>query len=360
MRDHILVVGDAALEHTISGEVVGLCPEDRTVPLLKGSGPSAARVGILAPGDAAAVAAQAATFAGNRDRVSCVTVVGRGPHGGGLIRLLSAALGPRHVHACYTPKKAGTTVRTRVYSGRRLLARVDRDGRCSGSRADLAGEVESVLRDGPSIGRIVLVDRGRGTLSARLLTAVTDYSAAHGVPILCSPRDIELRWDILGGTPAEVTMVYNEQAALNLGLCLLAEDRLAPAAAGELARRLRQEAGVSAAIVTLGDLGAVLSRRESPPRHVPGQPRPHGDPLGAGTTFLAALALLGGPAGLIDETAVRDACLAAGLATDLPGLAPVDREAWVGAVVMTTLYRRETGRVHAASAPDGSSPPPPR
>jgi bifunctional ADP-heptose synthase (sugar kinase/adenylyltransferase) len=360
LRDHILVIGDCALEHTLSGAVVGSCPEAPPVPLLLGKGAAVAQSGVLTPGDAAAVAAQAARFAGDRSRVSFASIVGRGALGTRFVNRMQQHLPPGNIYACFTRKKRGMTVRTRIYSGNRLLARVDHTADVRASGADLAAAVDLALSD-QRIGRIVLVDRGRGAITRRLLVAVRDYARTHSIPILASPRNISLPWGVLAGAGTEVTLVCDERAAINLGCILIEEDRLEPGVAGDLAALLQKRLGVSAVVVTLGDWGAVLHREEfADPIHC-AAPRccRTGDPTGAGVAFLAALAVLGGPDGIIVERDVQQAGLAAGLAIDRPGPVLVDRVAWAN-TIMLGIYREQTGRVHAASAPGGSSPPPPR
>jgi bifunctional ADP-heptose synthase (sugar kinase/adenylyltransferase) len=347
LRDHILVI-------------VGFCPEAPPVPLLLGKGAASTQGGVMTPGDAAAVAAQVAHFTGDRSRVSFASIVGRSSLGTKLVNRMQQHLPPGNIYACLTPRKRGMTVRTRIYSGSRLLARVDHTADVRGSGADLVGVVGLALGN-HQIGRIVLVDRGRGAITGRLLVAVTDYARTHSIPILASPQNISLPWGVLAGAGTEVTLVCNERAAINLGCCLIEEDRLEPAAAGSLAASLRERLGVSAVIVTLGDWGAVLHRKEfsAPTHQAAARCCRTGDPTGAGAAFLAALAVLGGPDGILVERDVLQAGLAAGLAVDVPGPVLVDREDWT-TMIMLGIYREQTGRTHAASALDGSSPPPPQ
>ncbi|MEU5288358.1 D-glycero-beta-D-manno-heptose 1-phosphate adenylyltransferase [Streptomyces sp. CA-278952] len=290
----LLVVGDALLDHDLSGTADRLAP-DAPVPVVHG-----ARRGTR-PGGAALAACFAA--ADGRD-VTLVTALGDGEAARTLRRLLHD-----RVRLVEIPLTGELACKTRILAqGVPVLRLDDGDGRAAGA-TDEAREAVGAA------SAILVADYGRGTADV-LREALA--RAARKVPVVWDPHP-------RGGPPVKGTRLVTPSAAEARAFAARTEevtagggarcdggpDRPRPELhhAAEDARRLIRSWGVNSVAVTLGPDGALLSHGDAPLL----VPAPHcapGDACGAGDRFAATAAGLLAD-GALPEKAVHGAVHAA-------------------------------------------------
>ncbi|MEU5716941.1 D-glycero-beta-D-manno-heptose 1-phosphate adenylyltransferase [Streptomyces sp. NPDC020403] len=287
----LLVVGDALLDHDLSGHADRLAP-DAPVPVVNGARRT------TRPGGAALAACLGAA---DGRVVTLVTALGDDEASRTLRRLLAG-----RVRLIELPLTGELPCKTRVMArGVPLLRLDDGDGRAAAATEQAYAAVEEA--------RAVLVaDYGRGAADV-LRDALT--RAAARVPVVWDPHP-------RGGPPVKGVRLATPSAAEARGFATPDEARGRTVPDGtpqgpqaELhrsaadARRLIRTWGVTSVAVTLGDRGALLSHGEEP-LLVPAPWTADGDACGAGDRFaVSAAGLLADDA--LPETAVQGAVRAA-------------------------------------------------
>jgi D-beta-D-heptose 7-phosphate kinase / D-beta-D-heptose 1-phosphate adenosyltransferase len=293
----LLVVGDALLDHDLSGRADRLAP-DAPVPVVHG----ARRV--TRPGGAAL----AAYFAAQDGReVTLVTALGDG-EAGRTLRLLLKGL----VRVVELPLAGELSRKTRVMAQGVPVLRLDEgEGRASGATDEALAAVGAA-------GAVLVADYGRG--AADVLREALAGAAAR-VPVVWDPHP-------RGGSPVRGVRLVTPSAAEARGFAASAPagpgaratpgdaSPLTGSGAGAQVRRSADDArelirawGVTSVAVTLGAGGALLTHGGDPllvsaPRSV------EGDACGAGDRFAATAACLLAD-GALPETAVQEAVRAA-------------------------------------------------
>ncbi|MFH8755833.1 D-glycero-beta-D-manno-heptose 1-phosphate adenylyltransferase [Streptomyces atroolivaceus] len=293
----LLVVGDALLDHDLSGRADRLAP-DAPVPVVHG----ARRV--TRPGGAAL----AAYFAARDGRdVTLVTALGDG-EAGRTVRLLLKDL----VRIVELPLAGELSCKTRVMArGVPVLRLDDGEGRASGTTDEACAAVDEA-------SAILVADYGRG--AADVLREALVRAAAR-VPVVWDPHP-------RGGSPVRGVRLVTPSAAEARRFASsspaeqeggAASDSPAPVTESGVGTRVRRSAddaralihswGVTSVAVTLGAGGALLTHGGDPllvsaPRSV------EGDACGAGDRFAATAAGLLAD-GALPESAVQEAVRAA-------------------------------------------------
>ncbi|MFH9468924.1 D-glycero-beta-D-manno-heptose 1-phosphate adenylyltransferase [Streptomyces clavifer] len=328
----LLVVGDALLDHDLSGRADRLAP-DAPVPVVHG----ARRV--TRPGGAAL----AAYFAAQDGReVTLVTALGDG-EAGRTVRLLLKDL----VRIVDLPLAGELSCKTRVMAqGVPVLRLDDGEGRASGTTDEALAAVDAA-------SAILVADYGRG--AADVLREALGRAATR-VPVVWDPHP-------RGGSPVRGVRLVTPSAAEAQGFASSApaaqgsrmpSDSPAPAMASSVGTRVRRSAddaralirswGVTSVAVTLGAEGALLTHGGDPllvsaPRSV------EGDACGAGDRFAATAAGLLAD-GALPETAVQEAVSAATRYVEDGGAAGLRLDA------TSSLPDSGTGPAEADSVPD--------
>ncbi|MDO0910999.1 D-glycero-beta-D-manno-heptose 1-phosphate adenylyltransferase [Streptomyces sp. DT2A-34] len=279
----LLVVGDALLDHDLSGRAERLAP-DAPVPVVSGARRT------TRPGGAALAACLAAA---DGRPVTLVTALGDDPASASLRRLLAG-----RVDLVPLPLTGTLSSKTRVLAGGRSLLRLD-DGDGRARRA-----TDEACRAIAAADAVLVADYGRGTADV-LRDALAD--AVRRVPVVWDPhpRGQQPLPDVRLVTPSATEArgfagaLGTEEPADGGSLHTAARD------AGALVRAWR----AAAVAVTLGGSGALLSHGETP-LLVPSPVSADGDACGAGDRFAATAAGLLAD-GELTETAVRGAVHAA-------------------------------------------------
>jgi D-beta-D-heptose 7-phosphate kinase / D-beta-D-heptose 1-phosphate adenosyltransferase len=273
-QGRVLIVGDVMLDRYWHGVTSRISPE-APVPVVH-VGKSEER-----PGGAANVAFNTAVL-GSRTRLLGVT--GDDEAAGSLeAQLAAAGIEYRFQRLANTP----TVTKLRVISRHQQLIRLDFEDRFQEIDASrLLAEFRRGLTD---CDVVVFSDYGKGTLAD--VTAMIAAARQAGKPVLVDPKAP----DFSRYRGASVITPNIAEFELAAGPC--ADEQ----SLREGGRELLSRYGIEALLVTRGEHGMTLLRRDQPPQHLPVETREVYDVTGAGDTVIAVLA----------------AALAAGV--DLPG-----------------------------------------
>jgi D-beta-D-heptose 7-phosphate kinase/D-beta-D-heptose 1-phosphate adenosyltransferase len=211
---------------------------------------------------------------------------------------------------CGFQKIAGipTVTKLRVISRHQQLIRLDfEDGFAS---VDAAGLLESYRQGLAQCDVVVLSDYGKGTLAK--VEKMIALARAAGKPVLVDPKAQDFsRYD--GATVITPNMAEFELVAGRCG------DERTLAAKGAA---LLEQHDLDALLVTRGEHGMTLLRRNAPEFHLPAQAREVFDVTGAGDTVISVLAAaLAAGQDLPEATALAN--LAAGIVVGKLGTASV-------------------------------------
>lgn len=296
----VLVVGDAMVDHYVSGSVDRISPE-APVPVVR------VEEEHRAPGGAANVAA-GVTALGGACRIVCVR--GDDAEGDEMERVLrdrDVATG-----GILPLSSRPTTVKTRVLARHQQMVRIDRE-----SDAPLSGPARERLLRGARDGlrwadAVAVVDYDKGVLDGGLGSRVVREAAGLGVPSIVDPK-LRSFTDYDG---AEVFKPNGQELAA-------AEGRERPPERPDELREIRRRLGCRTLLVTLGREGMVMVDGEGgDPVRIPSEPREVFDVSGAGDTVTAVLATTATGSHPVAEGAVL-ANYAAGIQVTRLGAVPV-------------------------------------
>ncbi|MFJ8787622.1 PfkB family carbohydrate kinase [Streptomyces sp. NPDC102462] len=280
----LLVVGDALLDHDLTGRADRLAP-DAPVPVVSDVRRTSR------PGGAALAACLAAL---DGRPVTLVTALGDDPASDTLRRLLAG-----RVRLVRLPLGGELSSKTRVLAqGRPLLRLDDGDGRALHATDEARDELNAA-------GAVLVADYGRGT--ADTLRSALTWAAAR-VPLVWDPHP-------RGAPPVPGARVVTPSANEARAFAARLDGAREPAAGSELSTGAHDAAALVAAwraaavTVTLGGRGALLSHGGTP-LMVPSPVTSEGDTCGAGDRFAATVAGLLAD-GELTENAVRAAVHAA-------------------------------------------------
>ena len=227
-------------------------------------------------------------------------------------RLLERRLEERGVTCRFDRlERFATITKLRVISRHQQLIRLDfEDGFTGYDAGDLLADYERQLAFADAV---VLSDYAKGTL--REVRRFIELGRAAGRPILVDPKGRDFS-RYRGATVVTPNLAELEAV---VGRCADEADIV------ERGARLIADCALDALLVTRGEHGMTLLRRDAAPLHLPAQAREVYDITGAGDTVIAVLAA-GLAAGLPIEGATTLANTAAGLVVGKLGTATVSRE----------------------------------
>lgn len=295
----LLIVGDVLLDRYLWGSVDRVSPE-APVPVVLQS--RTTEVG----GGAMNVARNVVAAGGS---VAVVGIVGDDEEGRRLRAMCADA-----DHLVLAPDRP-TAVKTRVMAGGQQLIRLDRE-----VVAALPVEIEEALisairrvLDAGDVSGVVLSDYAKGVLSRGVARAAIDGGIARGIPVVVDPK----RSDLAFYRGADYLTPNLKEASAAAGMPLHGDADVE--CEGRLLLARYEGRGI---LITRGEEGVSLIRRDAPAVHVPAHAREIFDVTGAGDTLIAhfALALA---AGLDPETAARVGNAAAGVAVTKVGAVTV-------------------------------------
>ena len=299
----VLVVGDLMLDEYVWGEVHRISPE-APVPVVEVSRRT------LQAGGAANAAAGVVALEGE---ARVVGVVGDDT-GGAALREAMRETGVNQ-ECVILDSARPTTTKVRVIAHSQQVVRTD-----SETRDALAPELEervcAEVADRIAASQALLIsDYGKGVVSERVARSAIDAARKHEVPVVVDSKG--LHYSRFRGATVITPNVQDAERASRIHI--EGEEHLR-----EAARRLSEDCGGAALLITRGAAGMTLFSVDHP-LHVPAQAREVYDVTGAGDTVVAVLAVaLAKGAELPD--AVRLANAAAGVVVGKVGTSTVTLE----------------------------------
>jgi D-beta-D-heptose 7-phosphate kinase/D-beta-D-heptose 1-phosphate adenosyltransferase len=309
-KTKVLVVGDVMLDRYWWGDVGRISPE-APVPVVRLANTT------LAAGGAANVAVN---VAGLGAKPLLFGIVGKDKEADMVREVLKeAGVTPEYLVEI---NDRPTTVKTRVIAHSQQVARIDHE-----IDSDLDEASESLLTEKlvtlvEMADAIIVSDYAKGLLTDKLLTTLIAMAAGHEKNILVDPK---------GKSYAKyrgATMITPNRREAGEACNFYENSENMVDRAGT---KLLEDLDVSAVLITQGEAGMTLFRRENAPMHFTTSARNVYDVTGAGDTVIATLATsLGAGADL--ETATRLANVAAGLVVEKVGTSSVSLQELIRAM----------------------------
>ena len=273
----ILVIGDLMLDEFLWGKVSRISPE-APVPVVEIVNDESF------PGGAANVARNLAEFTRH---ASILGVTGDCAHAEKLKSLLASEgvdVAAIQSHACYQ-----TIVKTRIIARQQQVVRIDRERRTALRPEHAAAALAHIAARLPAIDAIIVEDYGKGLLDQEFATAICDLANRAGKILAVDPNPHNpLDW-------RHVTVIKpNRAEAFASAGRLPAEPVDPPTDDGELfavGKILSEKWNADNLLITLGEQGVMLFRRDTAPYHAPTRAREVFDVSGAGDTVIALFTL---------------------------------------------------------------------
>lgn len=296
-----LVVGDLMLDQYLYGRTERISPE-APVQVVE------VRREESRPGGAGNVVRNLAAL-GCRVRVA--GVIGDDPDGG-LLRQMLAEQGADTSAIVVCPGRP-TSRKTRILAGNQQMLRLDRESRepidPKAAERLLAGVLDAMH----GVEIVLVSDYLKGVLTDEVLAAVITAGARLGVPVIIDPKGNDYR-KYRGAT---LLTPNSMEARIASGIHFKDEASLRQAG-----RLLCRELELEALLVTRGEAGMTLFRRDEREMHLPAEAREVYDVTGAGDTVLSVLGA-GIARGFAIEEAARLANIAAGIVVGKLGASTV-------------------------------------
>lgn len=270
------VIGDVMLDQFIWGQVNRISPE-APVPVVEFRGES------FMPGGAANVARNLTALGARADLFG---VVGQDEAGTDLRRLLE-----QHGVGCdglqVAPHRA-TSIKTRIIAHQQQVVRLDRETR-DPLEPDLSQRLfAAVAAQLDQTDAVIVGDYGKGVITQGLLDALREACRARGRWLSLDPKPVH-RLCLKGLS----LITPNRKEAFELAGVTDAQGSGDPQDAGlhEAAQTLLRDLQPALLLITLGEQGMLLCRRNEPPFHIPTMAREVFDVSGAGDTVIASFTL---------------------------------------------------------------------
>ncbi|MCA1668377.1 MAG: D-glycero-beta-D-manno-heptose 1-phosphate adenylyltransferase [Thermomicrobia bacterium] len=292
----ILVIGDAMLDAYLVGTANRVCRE-APVPVVA----LAERQDV--PGGAANTAANVASLDGN---VTFLSVVGDDAEGGRLRDALATC--GVDCGAVHTEHNRRTLAKHRVVAGSQVLVRFDQGDMSPMSPCTEQAVIDHLIRHYARYDAVIVSDYAYGVLTPRVIETLAAAQARSPHPLIVDAKNLPA-YRLVGVTAIKPN--YDDAVRL-----LSLPPMNGPARTRQIeahGERLLDLTGARIAAVTLDMDGALVIERGCPPHHIPARPRVHARAIGAGDTFVGALALAlaaGGDACTAAEVAAAAAAIA--------------------------------------------------
>ncbi|HEX7048447.1 MAG TPA: D-glycero-beta-D-manno-heptose 1-phosphate adenylyltransferase [Gammaproteobacteria bacterium] len=270
----VLVIGDAILDVYEKGRTEKLCRE-APVPVVR------LQERAFSCGGAANTAVNTAALGGE---VSFLGVLGADREGDKLLDALAAqGVDTRSV---IRTKHRRTITKTRVCASSSILVRVDEGDTAPIDRECAAELVDSIRRRIDKYDVVILSDYNYGLFSEEVLNDLKVLFASGAPPLVVDAKHPDR---FRGLKPAAVKPNYEEAVNLLQVPALVREPRVEQIM--KLGDDLLEKTGSALVAATLDVDGAILFERGAPPYLVSCLPQPDRHTIGAGDSFVGALAL---------------------------------------------------------------------
>jgi D-beta-D-heptose 7-phosphate kinase/D-beta-D-heptose 1-phosphate adenosyltransferase len=309
-RAKVFVIGDIMVDHFIWGKVARISPE-APVPVVE-----VARENLLL-GGSANVLNNIVSVGG---KVAVAGIIGPDDMGQWLIHELRKM----NVDTAGIVVEAGrpTTVKTRIIAHHQQVVRFDRESKkpvSSESLLTIAEYLKSIRND---LGAIVISDYNKGIVSEPLLNKIKEVVAGNNIVTCVDPKRSD--FSIYHGFDV-ITPNHHE-----VGHALGIEDfngytRKKDKIIRESVRHLIDQLRLKALLVTRGEEGMSLYKKNGKVAHIPTVAKEVFDVTGAGDTVIGVFALCVASGATFEEAAVL-ANHAAGIVVGKVGTATVSQE----------------------------------
>jgi rfaE bifunctional protein kinase chain/domain len=287
----ILILGDLMLDRFIFGSVSRISPE-APVPIVEIKRESSYL------GGAANVAVNIRSLGGIPVPLG---ILGNDSEGHCLreeFRSLGSPLG-----GLIVDKSRPTSVKTRIIAQHQQVCRTDREDRSKISpevQSQVAKRFKATL---PSVDALIVSDYAKGLLSPLLLRRTLPHAKASGKIVCVDPK---LR-DFSAYVPATVITPNIMELERASGIQISGKQDLVRAA-----RKILNETGIEHLLITRGEDGMALLKKDSGIAYIPTIAREVFDVTGAGDTVAAVLTL-----GLVAELSMLEAAILANVAAGI-------------------------------------------
>jgi len=273
----ILVLGDVMLDHFIWGNVSRISPE-APVPVVDFSNES------YMPGGAANVARNLSALNAKPDMFSAI---GEDLAG----RQLKTLLGEQSVGCAglISTGKRPTSIKTRIVAHQQQVVRVDRESKHELDAAEVRAILDALEKAIPDADAVIVGDYGKGVVTQPLLDGVKALCHGRGLWLSVDPKPVH-HLDLTGLS----LITPNRKEAFELTKVSDATRNANPLEDANLmmvADKLLSELRPVLLLITLGDLGMLLCRRNAKPFHIPTVAQEVFDVSGAGDTVIASFTL---------------------------------------------------------------------
>ncbi len=314
-NQRLLVIGDVMLDHFVWGTVARISPE-APVPVV-----DFARESFM-PGGAANVARNLTALGVPAELLGAV---GRDTPAAQLRSILE-----QHHIGCdglLSTSKRFTSVKTRIVAHKQQVVRIDRETR-DPLDPKLTRELLAKIHAGlPGTAAVIVGDYGKGVVTQELLEELKRTCRVRGIWLSLDPKPVH-HLNLTGLS----LITPNRKEAFELA-DLPDETRHAnPLQDVNLMRvseRLLNELRPAVALITLGELGMLLCRRDQQPFHIPTVAQEVFDVSGAGDTVIATFTMaIAAGASPVEAAIISNH--AAGIVVGKVGTATVSREELLG------------------------------
>ena len=273
----ITVIGDLMLDEFVWGKVGRISPE-APVPVVEVIEES------FYPGGAANVARNLREFV---DHVATIGLLGKDRSGQQLLELLTRQR--IDVSNAVEDESFRTILKTRIIARHQQVVRVDREQFSGPSARQLQQVVAAVQKNIPDIDAIIFEDYGKGFLSTKMVSQITENARSAGKIVAADPNPRHLV-DWRGVT---IVKPNRAEALLAAGIPGRDPDNVPPQdsdlmRAGEA---LLKKWETKYVLVTLGEHGMMLFQQNEAPHYIPTKARQVFDVSGAGDTAIALFTL---------------------------------------------------------------------
>ncbi len=268
----VLVVGDLILDHYLDGKVDRISPE-APIPIVS----LEKKLERWVLGGAANVARNIRSLGGIPVMAG---VTGEDREGEILTGLLSDE--GVDISAVVSDPTRPTTLKTRIISGGHQVIRLDSEVTDPISESVMQDILSRIEGTTSQLDAVVLEDYNKGVLVPELISRMISISRSNGIPVAVDPKFINF-FEFNGCTLFKPNRLEISRA---LGRVISTVEE-ASFAGNEILSRLSADA----VLVTLGEEGSILCRKNSDPFYRPVAARHVFDVSGAGDTVIAVMAL---------------------------------------------------------------------
>lgn len=296
----VLVAGDLILDHYLDGKVDRISPE-APIPIVS----LEKKYERWVLGGAANVARNIRSLGG----IPVIAGVTGEDREGEILRGLLSDEGV-DISAVVSDPSRPTTLKTRIISGGHQVIRLDSevtDPISESVMQDILSRIEGIASQPDAV---VLEDYNKGVLVPEIISRVISVSRSRGIPVAVDPKFINF-FEFNGCTLFKPNRLEISRA---LGRVIDTVEE-ASLAGNEILSRLSADA----VLVTLGEEGSILCRKDRDPFYRPVTARHVFDVSGAGDTVIAVMAL-SLASGLPLDDGVRISVFAAAATCAEPGV----------------------------------------